>query len=99
MFLILFLADVIANDFGQLDFVCGRCYCHVAIGFCNLDFVWQVLLNKHVYLPKMVPLKWVCKGVWVLQVSREVLWSWKDDREGTPWDHTYQLKLHMPALC
>ena len=42
--LILFLADVIANDFGQLDFVCGRCYCHVAIGFCNLKFVWQVLL-------------------------------------------------------
>ena len=33
------LADVIANNFGQLDFVCGRCYCHVAIGFCNLDFV------------------------------------------------------------
>ena len=38
------LADVIANDLGQFDFVCGRCYCHIAIGFCNLDFVWLVLL-------------------------------------------------------
>ena len=28
---ILVLADVIANDFGQLGVIC-RCYCHVALG-------------------------------------------------------------------
>ena len=32
--LILFLAGVIANDFGQLG-VIGRCYCHVAFGFAT----------------------------------------------------------------
>ena len=44
MLLISGLADVIANDFGQFDFVCGRCYCHIANGFCSLDFIWLVLL-------------------------------------------------------
>ena len=44
MLLISGLTDVIANDFGQFDFVCGRCYCHIANGFCNLDFIWLVLL-------------------------------------------------------
>ena len=38
------LAGVIGHDFGQFVFVCGRCYWHIAIGFCNLDFVWLVLL-------------------------------------------------------
>ena len=34
IFLKFVLADVIANDFGQLSFVYGRCYCHVAL-FCD----------------------------------------------------------------
>ena len=32
------LADVIGNNLGQLDFVCGRYYCHVAIGLLQLGF-------------------------------------------------------------
>ena len=37
-------------------------------------------MNKHVYLPKVAPLKHGCKGVrvvWVLGVCGEVIWKWK----------------------
>ena len=47
------LADVIANDFEQLGFVYGRCYCHVALFYgrcyttgicCNLFYMVVVML-------------------------------------------------------
>ena len=62
-------------------------------------------MNKHVYLPKMVPLGLGCKAVWgvssvlVLVVCGEGLFRWKGDGQGTPtWNHTYQFKLGMPPF-
>ena len=58
-------------------------------------------INKSVYLPKMAPLKWGCRGVegvWDVRVL-EVCGGYygnKDKRKGTPtWDNTYQMKLHV----
>ena len=46
----------------------------------SLHQVYEKILNymnKCVYLPKMVPLKWGCKGVRGVWVCKEVKWIWK----------------------
>ena len=51
-------------------------------------------INQNVYLPKMVPLKWVCVGK-VYGIVEDGMGK----KEGTPtWDYTYQLNLHVPPI-
>ena len=49
------LADVIANDFGQLGFVYGRCYCHVAL-FCGRCYTTSRCCNLfHMVVVMLLP--------------------------------------------
>ena len=51
-------------------------------------------INKSVYLPKMVPLKWGCNRVWGVRGVWGYYDNIKGEKEGTPtWDNTYQMKL------
>ena len=51
------LADVIANDLGQLGFVYGRCYCHVANDLGQLVlFMADVTAMLPCFVVDVVPL-------------------------------------------
>ena len=68
-----------------------------------LHQVYEKMLNyisQSVYLPKLVPLKWGCGGVWGVRVCGEFMELvegkvWGKGRYPT-WHNTYQLTLHVP---
>ena len=56
-------------------------------------------LNKCMYLPKMLPLKWVCRGVWGILGIRAMwggVWYERGEREGnSTWEYL-PMKLCRP---
>ena len=55
-------------------------------------------INKSVYLPKMAPLKWGCRGVWVLAVCGGITATLRVKGRPHTWDNTNQMNhsTHCP---